>query len=277
VTRPRTAGAGRRRPSTALASVGVSAPADVPPAKRAGMQLVARAAEVLRALEAAPQGLTLSVLSVAVGLPKSTVHRIVAALEAEDFVGSAATGRLRLGRGLAQLGAAARGALRQELRPILVRAAQELEETVDLSILDGGEARFIDQIPSTHRLRAVSAVGVSFPLHSTANGKALLAALPPEQASALLPPRLSRDTRNTITSRRELWAELDRVREQGIAFDHEEHTDGICAVGAVVHDAYGIAGAISIPVPLPRFAARKDELVAALRLYVAEANEVLGG
>jgi DNA-binding IclR family transcriptional regulator len=254
----------------------VSVAPDIPSPKRGGLQLIARAADVLRALESAPDGLTLSELSVAVGLPKSTVHRIVAALESEDFVGAGARGRLRLGRGLAQLGAAARGALRQELRPILVRAAQELEETVDLSILDGSEARFIDQIPSTHRLRAVSAVGVSFPLHSTANGKALLAALPAEHAAAILPPRLSRDTTNTITSRRDLWAELERVRAEGIAFDDEEHTDGICAVGAVVHDAYGIAGAISIPVPLPRFADRKDELVAALKEIVAEANSILG-
>jgi DNA-binding IclR family transcriptional regulator len=260
-----------------VASSGVPTADERRSGRRNGMQLIARTADVLRALEAAPEGLSLSALALAVGLPKSTVHRIAVALESEDFVGTTARGRLRLGRGLAQLGAAARGALRQDLRPILVRLNQELDETVDLSILDGSEARFIDQIPSTQRLRAVSAVGISFPLHSTANGKALLAALPPGQATAILPPRLQRDTANTITSRRELWAELERVRETGVAYDREEHTDGICAVGAVVRDAYGVAGAISIPVPLPRFADREDELVRRLRDAAAEATRLLGG
>ena len=244
--------------------------------RRNGLQLIGRAADVLRALGATPEGMTLSELAQAVGLAKSTTHRIVGALESEDFVGTSAEGRLRLGRGLSQLGASARGALRLELRPILVRLAQETAETVDLSILDGGAATFIDQIPSTQRLRAVSAVGISFPLHSTANGKALLAALPPEQAAAILPTRLQRDTPKTITSRRELWSELDEIRATGIAYDREEHTDGISAVGAVVRDAYGVAGAISIPVPSARFAAREAELVEAVRRAVDEAEAAFG-
>jgi DNA-binding IclR family transcriptional regulator len=248
-----------------------------PTSQRSSVQLIARTADILRALESAPQGLGLTELSAKVGLAKSTVHRLVAALVAEEFVDSARDGRLRLGRGLAQLGAAARSSLRQDLRPILVRLAGDLDETIDLAVLDGSLARFIDQIPSSQRLRAVSAVGVTFPLHSTANGKALLAALPRDQAAALLPARLSADTPNTITSRRDLWAELDRIGGDGIAYDREEHTEGICAVGAVVRDAYGIAGAISVPVPLPRFAAREKELVTHLRAAVAEATEALGG
>jgi DNA-binding IclR family transcriptional regulator len=246
--------------------------------KRSSVQLIARTADILRALESAPEGLGLTELSAEVGLAKSTVHRLVTALVAEDFVGSTRDGRLRLGRGLAQLGAAARSSLRQDLRPILVRLAAELDETTDLSILDGSTMRFIDQIPSTHRLRAVSAVGVTFPLHSTANGKALLAALPAEQVAALLPARLSADTPKTITTRRDLWDELDRIRASGgIAYDREEHTEGICAVGAVVRDAYGIAGAISVPVPAQRFSARERELVTHLSAAVTEATEALGG
>jgi DNA-binding IclR family transcriptional regulator len=249
-----------------------------PAARRSGVQLIGRTADILRALGAVPEGLGLTELAAEAGLAKSTVHRLVTALVAEDFVESTRDGRLRLGRGLAQLGAAARSSLRQDLRPILVRLAGDLDETTDLSVLDGSSARFIDQIPSTQRLRAVSAVGVTFPLHSTANGKALLAAMPPEQAAAILPSRLSADTPNTITSRRELWAELDRIRAAGgIAYDREEHTEGICAVGAVVRDAYGIAGAISVPVPVPRFPAREEELVTHLRAAVADATDALGG
>jgi DNA-binding IclR family transcriptional regulator len=245
---------------------------------RGGVQLIARIADILRALERAPEGLGLTELSGQTGLAKSTAHRLVSALVAEDFVINGPDGRLRLGRGIAQIGAAARSSLRQDLRPILIRLAAELDETADLSVLDGSAARFIDQVPSKQRLRAVSAIGVTFPLHSTANGKALLAALPPEQAAAILPARLSADTRHTITSRRKLWAELDRIRSaDGIAYDRQEHTNGICAVGGVVRDAYGIAGAISIPVPATRFTEIEKQLVEHLRLAIADATAALGG
>jgi DNA-binding IclR family transcriptional regulator len=248
----------------------------VPGERRGGLQLIARAADVLRALEQRPEGMGLSELALAVGLPKSTVHRLVGALEHEDFVHTA-DARIRLGRGLARLGAATRGALRQELHVYLLRLAQDLDETVDLSVLDGSTIRFIDQVPSTRRLRAVSAVGTSFPLHCTAPGKALLAAMPADQAAAILPARLAAFTPATITTKRDLWAELETVRATGVAYDREEHTEGIAAVGAVVRDAYGVAAAISVPVPSQRFAGREDELAERVLAVCAEAAVTLGG
>jgi DNA-binding IclR family transcriptional regulator len=244
--------------------------------KRGGMQLISRAADVLAALERAPGGLGLSELALAAGLPKSTAHRLVGALEAEDFVATGADGKLRLGRRLAQLGAAARSTLREHMRPYLLRLAHDVDETVDLSVLDGAEARFIDQVPSTRRLRAVSAVGLTFPLHCTANGKALLAAMPPEQLASILPPDLRPCTPSTITSRQRLWAELDAIRAAGVAYDREEHTEGITAIGAVVHDAYGIAGAISVPVPTQRFKQHEKLLVPRLIAICEEASKSLG-
>lgn len=247
-----------------------------PVAKRGGMQLIARAADVLRELEREPDGLALSELARSAGLAKSTTHRLIVALQDEDFVRVGADGRWRLGPGVAQLGAAARETLREELRPHILRLAREVDETVDLSVLDGAGARFIDQIPCTRRLAAVSAVGAIFPLHSTANGKALLAAMRPDQAAALLPTRLNADTKRSATSRRALRAELEAVRKRGIAYDREEHTDGIAAVGAVVRDAYGVAAAISIAAPVARFEEAKERLAACLTETCAGASRVLG-
>lgn len=245
---------------------------DLPTSARQGVQAIARAGAVLRALEAAPAGLTLGQLSTAVGLPKSTVHRLVAALTEEDLAGAAPDGRIRLGGGLARLGAATRQALGQELMPVLQQLHAELDETVDLAVLDGTVARFVEQLSAPHRLRAVSAVGAGFPLHCTANGKALLAALSDEHALALLPPRLERFTPTTITSRAALLSELERIRRDGVAFDREEHTEGICAVGATVVDASGTAiAAISVPVPTPRFRGQEARYAKRLRAAVAAA------
>ena len=251
-------------------------PASDPTTKRAGLQLIGRAADLLRALEHVPEGLGLSELATAVDLPKSTVHRLVGALEREVFVKLGPSGKWHLGRGLAQLGAAARDSLRDELRPFLLRLAKDVDETVDLSVLDGTGARFIDQVPSTHRLVAVSAVGVTFPLHCTANGKALLAALPSEQADVILPARLTAFTEHTITGRKALRNELAQIQAAGVAYDREEHSEGTSAVGAAVYDAYGVAAAISVAAPTQRFIGEEATLEKLVRETCADASKDLG-
>jgi DNA-binding IclR family transcriptional regulator len=243
--------------------------------RNTGVQSIARAAAILRALERAPEGLGLGPLAAAVELPKSTVHRLVGALAEEELVDQGEDGRVRLGGGLARLAAAGREALADRLRPVLVELRRELDETVDLAVLDGAGARFVDQVPAPHRLRAASAVGEVFPLHCTANGKALLAALPEERVAALLPERLPRLTPRTIASREDLLEQLRAVRRDGFAVDREEHTEGICAVGAAVLDAAGPVAAISVPVPAQRFGGREGELAEKVRAAAARGSKLL--
>ena len=237
--------------------------------RRHGVQAISRAAAVLRALERAPQGLGISEIALAAELPKSTAHRIVAALAEEELVAQTGDGRLRLGSGIARLAAAEREALGERLRPVLLDLRRALDETVDLAVLDGPSVRFVDQVPAPRRLRAMSSVGELFPLHCTANGKALLAAMPVPKAEALLPKRLERFTPKTIVSRARLFAELEAVRSRGVAFDREEHTEGICAVGVAIYDGASATAAISVPVPAPRFYGREGELAAAVRKAAA--------
>jgi len=246
---------------------------------RGGIQAIARAGAVLRALEPTADGLPLGELAAIVGLPKSTVHRLVGALAEEGLVVSAPGGTVRLGPALARLASAARRSLPAELRPLLEALRDELDETVDLAVLDGDTVRFVDQAAADqHRLRAVSAVGEAFPLHCTANGKALLAALPPARVADLVPARLARSTAATIGTRAALAAELDAVRTDGVAFDREEHTEGISAVGAAVLDAAGApVAAISVPVPTARFAGREAVYARAVRAAAQEATRRLGG
>jgi DNA-binding IclR family transcriptional regulator len=253
-----------------------ASPASTDPERRQGVQAIARAAAVLRALGAVPEGLSLSEVAAVAGLPKSTAHRIVAALAAEELATSGSDGRIHLGAAVARLGAASREALGERLRPLLLRLRRELDETVDLAVLDGAAVRFVDQVPAPRRLRATSAVGELFPLHCTANGKALLAALPDEQALAMLPHRLPRLTARTVTSRERLLEELARVRAEGVAFDREEHTEGICAVGVAIGlPEDPAAAAISVPVPSQRFAGNERRLAASVRAAAADAVSLL--
>jgi DNA-binding IclR family transcriptional regulator len=248
-----------------------------PGARRSGIQSIARAAQVLRALQDVPGGIGLAELAQRVALPKSTVHRLVGALSQEDLLAAGPAGLIVLGGGLAALAAAAEDAMPRRVRPVLEDLSRRLGETVDLAVIDGAHVRFVDQVPGAHRLRAVSAVGAEFPLYCTANGKALLAEMPSEAVTVLLPARLRRFTPRTIVSRAALIEELAEVRRRGIAFDREEHTDGICAVGAVIHGAGGPAAALSVPAPAARFqgaAARYGRAVAAA---AHQASELLSG
>src|SRR4051812_19710247 len=242
-----------------------------------GVQVIARAAQILRALDGEPHGLSLSQLSERLDLPRSTVHRVVSALSAEGLVAAASpNGRVRLGPELARLALSSRRELRQELRPHLQRLFETLNETVDCAVLDGDRLRFIDQIAAPHRLRAVSAVGATFPLHCTANGKAILAELARDEVARVLPTRLKRCTPATITGRAELFAELETVRATHVAFDREEHTAGISAAGIAVRDPFGALAAISVPMPTQRFAGREDEIAGALIAARAEILQALG-
>lgn len=243
---------------------------------RNGVQAIARAAGVLRALEHSPGGLTLGEIAAAAELPKSTAHRIVGALSEEGLLAQSGDGRISLGGGIARLAAARQEGLGEQLHPVLRDLRLKLDETVDLAVLDGSSARFIGQVPAPRRLRAASSVGETFPLHCTANGKALLAAMPEPQATALLPKQLPKLTPQTISSRTRLLTELATVRDEGVAFDREEHTAGICAVGAAISDgADPAAAAISVPVPSQRFAGNERSLAAAVKATAAAASGLL--
>ena len=142
------------------------------------VQVIARAATILRALEEENAGLSLGQIAQRVNLARSTVQRIVAALETEKLVIAATpNGRVRLGPTILRLAASVRSDFIALARPFLERLSKELHETVDLSTVKKDHLVFIDQVIGSQRLRTVSAVGETFPLYCTANGKAYLAQL----------------------------------------------------------------------------------------------------
>jgi DNA-binding IclR family transcriptional regulator len=246
------------------------------PERTNGVQVISRAVEILRVLQSAPGGLTQAEVANRIGLARTTVHRILNALEAEGLVAVAGPrGRYRLGPEIPRMADAARRALVTQLRPYLEQLSRQMNETVDLSVLDHHQATFVDQVVAPRRLRAVSAVGESFPLHCTANGKAFLAALHQSAWPTVLPPTLPALTSHTITSLESLTDELRLVRESGIAYDREEHTDGICAVGSVLHNVPGPLVAVSVPMPAQRFYGREDDLAEALLSFVQRVEKAM--
>jgi DNA-binding IclR family transcriptional regulator len=242
-----------------------------------GVQVIARAASVLRALEGKPEGLSLAQIAREVGLARSTVQRIVAALAAEDFVSEAQPGRgVRIGAGLARIAASISSNLTDILHPHLVALRDEVGETVDLSILSGGSVVFIDQIPGQQRLVALSGIGERFPLHCTANGKAILACFNKSDAAALIDRSLAEHPEHPLADKAKLLRDLDATRRKHIALDLGEHDVGISALGAAVIDAFGRPAAVSIPAPTHRFKAQEDKLCRALLTFREKMLGIVG-
>ena len=227
--------------------------------KTSSIQVISRAASILRILAQNSGGMSLGQIATRANLPRSTVQRIIAALNTEGYVISdGGSGGLRLGPEIQSLAQAAAGDLKERLRPVMRDIASKTGETVDLAVLKRGRMHFIDQIVGTHRLRTVSSIGESFPLTTTANGKAALACLDQSEAARLVLAEL--ETEGAESRLMAVLKTLEDIRSGALAHDEGEHTEGISAMGFALHDTTGDVVAISVPVPSSRFTRVRAQL-----------------
>jgi DNA-binding IclR family transcriptional regulator len=215
-----------RAPNGARPQSQAQSPGQIKPGKQvhsqSQVQVIARAAAILRALEDETAGLSLGQIAQRVNLARSTVQRIVAALEAEKFlIAASPNGRVRLGPTILRLADSARTDFVAIVRPYLTRLSSELKETVDLSLVKTDHLIFIDQVIGSQRLRMVSAVGETFPLYCTANGKAYLATLDDAAIAKVIGASYEARTPRTLTRLEDLLRDLKTVRKAGVAIDRD--------------------------------------------------------
>ncbi|MBR9908981.1 MAG: IclR family transcriptional regulator [Gammaproteobacteria bacterium] len=236
----------------------------------AGIQVIARAASILRVLESEKEGLSLGQIAKRVNLPRSTVQRIVYALAKENFlIGATPNARVKLGPAILRMAANTSFDFATHVRPHLEALAQSTGETVDLSMWRGEKMVFVDQIAGSRRLSAISAVGESYFAYSSASGKAALSLLDDVEIKKLFDGKLVRETPSTITSMGTLLQEINEIRTSHIAVDNEENAEGICAIGTAFHDSLGRIFAVSVPVPTIRFIKSKATIVKLLHDFRA--------
>jgi DNA-binding IclR family transcriptional regulator len=215
-----------------------------------------KALGLLEATAGYPAGRSLAELAAEVGMPKPTAHRILKTLTLLGYLERPASGIYRQSPQVQRLVSDA------TVRALIDAAARPLRdlhtatrETVNLGILRNDRVIYLDVLESTLPLRRVAS-RTSDAFHTTSLGRAIAALLPADRRGRLIArARLERRTPATITDRRRLAAEIERVAKQGYAVEQDETDVGVACIGAAVCAGDDVVGAISVSLPTARLEA----------------------
>lgn len=208
-----------------------------------GVRLVGsdRVLAVLKLLARHPDGAGLEELTRAMGSPKPTVHRALAALRRAGLADQDGRGHYLLGDEFLRMAFAHHEARPEHVRvrPVLEALAARFGETAHYAVLDGREVVYRAKVdPPTGAVRLTSTIGGRNPAHATAVGKLLLA-YELESVEAVrrwiggLPPE--RRTPRTLCTAEDLHRELSVTRERGFAVDDQENETGVHCLALPVH------------------------------------------
>jgi IclR family transcriptional regulator, pca regulon regulatory protein len=175
------------------------------------------------------------------GMSRSTTHRYVITLVALGYLEQGASRKYRLGLHVTDLGMSALNStgLREHAQPYLDELRRRTGYTINVAVLDGPEIVYVARARSPRRgqqrIDLGLALGSRLPAYCTAMGKLLLAQLPDSERRALLGEiKLERRTTSTITSRRMLAIEFERISEDGLAVNDGELNLGLLSIAAPI-------------------------------------------
>lgn len=247
------------------------------------MKSLAKAKDVLCAV-GGEGGATLSDLTRRIGMPKSTVYRLLRALESNGFVTrpKQEQARYELGPLIKSLanGSSNTDRLITIAHPFMVCLRDASNETVALHILEARRWIAIDQVESTEELRRTfTNLGEPMPLHAGAPGKVFLANMPEgERNTYLRENELRSFTPNTITNRRRLISELQKIAVDGYAISFQEVAVGVAGICMPIHSRDGMVRvAIGVSGPISRFTPKSVAVIRdLLKKWVPRLERELG-
>lgn len=254
--------------------------------ERYRVQSLGRALDLLELLaKSGREGSRLTDLAVSLGLSKAATYAILQTFLARGYISAMGEGtgkRYRLGMSLARLGdlTIANIALVDIALPVLRALTQEVNLTSRVAILDDGYAVVVGRADAPGAIRFDAALGRRELPHCSAVGKALLAAMPRDEADAILRAAgLPRRTPHTLTTLSAVGDDLDRTLARNYAVDDEEDTEGVLCVATCIFDRTGqAAGAISVTGLKQRSGDPVQEpLVEALFRHADQISRQLGG
>jgi IclR family acetate operon transcriptional repressor len=213
----------------------------------------------LRVLEevASRQPIGVGELARVLDMPKSSVQRALVALDTAGWIRPASGGVTRWVVTTKALAVGGRASGDLDLRgaavPIMEDLRRHTEETVHLTVPEGGNMVLIERLETDKPVRTSMALGHALPMHASANGKAVLANGSPEVVRQLLANELPRFTDTTITDPDELRAELAEILRRGFAVNHGEWRPDVgCVAAAVMGGHENPIATLSVNIPISR-------------------------
>ncbi len=246
------------------------------------VQALDRGLKLLRALMREGSA-SLTNLALQVGMPPSTAHRVLATLQAHDFVEfNIATQEWSIGIEAFRVGSAYldRTSLVESARPPMRELTGVTGETANLAVTSQGDVVFLSQVESQNPIRAFFRPGTRGFMHASGIGKILLANMTNSEVESILQRKGCPEfTAKTITSPRALFADLEQARLRGWSLDDEESYLGMRCVAAAIYNSFGeaIAG-VSVSGPSARFAdAAIPEIGPRVKRAADEISRIIGG
>jgi IclR family acetate operon transcriptional repressor len=196
-------------------------------------------------------------------MPKSSVQRALVTLNTAGWIRPApgeVTRWVMTTRALA-VGGLSSGDLdlRGAAVPIMENLRRRTEETIHLTVPEGGKMVLIERLETDKPVRTSMALGHALPMHASGNGKAVLANSSHDIVRQLLPDELPRYTDTTITDPDELCAELAAIRERGFAVNHGEwRSDVGCVAAAVMGSDEEPIASLSVNLPISRLTQQSE-------------------
>jgi IclR family transcriptional regulator, KDG regulon repressor len=194
-------------------------------------------------------------LANATGLPRSNVHRVLQTLAHAGYLTqNPETGLYEGNTRLFELGVQQLSRLNvRNIAPSYMRMlVEQTGETTHLSILQGIDVVYIDEVPGPHPVRTHTVVGDRAPAYAVATGKALLSQQPREYLQAF-EGSFKSHTKSTLASIRALSKDLDKCLRQGYAINRGEWRESVAGIAAPIFNRNGQAvAAIGISAPLER-------------------------
>ena len=209
------------------------------------MSTVRKAVDLLFFLAAQPGACGVTAVARALGLPKTSTHRLLRSLTHRHVVQCDLAGRYRLGTGSAALGVAAMGRdpLAGIAHPVMQAHAQQLGDTFFLVSAQAGDLVVADKVDGRGFLRASPQIGSSVPVHATAVGKVFLAFAPDLVHTPA--STLRAYTSRTAKTRSALRRSVTTTQRAGYAVSQDEWVEGLTAVAAPIRAGERLVGAIA--------------------------------
>ena len=207
-----------------------------------------KAFELMEILSKSPDGITFPQMLERMHCNKTSLFRILMTIEDMGYVRkSAETDAYSVSRKILSLAYAALcdRSLIGESMDVLRRLRDLTSETTMLGVLLDDECVMIEQEYGLHPFNFTGKLGMKSPLHASAPGKALLAALPEEECRRILSRiTLTKNAANTITTIPGLERELEKISAKGYSSDESEAVDGVNCVAAAIRNTHGYPVAV---------------------------------